>query len=543
MIDRWLQRMRLKKTFYSMLVLAVLLFSYSYYVVEGDEQALERLIEVDRYGFLYVIDNIPLDGGYAEVGFPKQLISNLVDYYTPNGSIELKIEGQIFWLKVSPRQSSSSVKLITIFGDLVKRSGAENFKIEFPVNPLTREDLEKVNVRIILPEGSNISRISPSTIEVKENNIEAEGALSIDTTQVHNLQLEFAIGEISLLKPIYAYLTLDLSTRQAEYNVKFTLRDGKTIDSFYFNLPNGSRILETRDHLKKLPNSYDERTGKLTVSLDRKLKVGESQTIIIRFEPPENFFYKVEEGSILISPYLPFNLSTPDYRVSVILPSMEYVSSSLDPIEVKKTYPEKTLLTFSLGVASPLTMDLRKFNVIVKPVLSMFSFIPYMLGVSMIIMIFGVLAYSLKPVFKPSLKEYEERARKLIDEVEGLVSSCRVLGELITSKKILDKGYVRPRILGIRNDVARHVSKIASYSVDLKKTYPEAVDRIDSLMVTSRMIQESIEHLWTQTHRYLTGAIAKTLFTKQVEENYKSILKYLDKLVKEEEMLRKALSR
>ncbi|MCL7391690.1 MAG: hypothetical protein LZ172_06645 [Thaumarchaeota archaeon] len=535
--------MRLKKTFYSMLVLAVLLFSYSYYVVEGDEQALERLIEVDRYGFLYVIDNIPLDGGYAEVGFPKQLISNLVDYYTPNGSIELKIEGQIFWLKVSPRQSSSSVKLITIFGDLVKRSGAENFKIEFPVNPLTREDLEKVNVRIILPEGSNISRISPSTIEVKENNIEAEGALSIDTTQVHNLQLEFAIGEISLLKPIYTYLTLDLSTRQAEYNVKFTLRDGKTIDSFYFNLPNGSRILETRDHLKKLPNSYDERTGKLTVSLDRKLKVGESQTIIIRFEPPENFFYKVEEGSILISPYLPFNLSTPDYRVSVILPSMEYVSSSLDPIEVKKTYPEKTLLTFSLGVASPLTMDLRKFNVIVKPVLSMFSFIPYMLGVSMIIMIFGVLAYSLKPVFKPSLKEYEERARKLIDEVEGLMSSCRVLGELITSKKILDKGYVRPRILGIRNDVARHVSKIASYSVDLKKTYPEAVDRIDSLMVTSRMIQESIEHLWTQTHRYLTGAIAKTLFTKQVEENYKSILKYLDKLVKEEEMLRKASSR
>jgi len=543
MIGRWLQRMRLKKTFFSMLVLVVLLFSYSYYVVEGNEHALERLIEVDRYGFLYVIDNIPLDGGYAEVGFPKQLLSNLIEYYTFDGSIELKIEGQIFWLKVSPRQSSSSVKLITIFGDLVKRSGAENFKIEFPANPVTRKDLENVNVRIIVPEGSNISKISPSTIEVKENNIEALGMLSTDTTQVHNLQLEFAVGEVSLLKPVYTYLTLDLSTKQAEYNVKLTLRDGKTIDSFYFNLPNGSKVLETRDHLKKLSSSYDEQTGKLRVSLDRKLNVGESQTIIIRFEPPENFFYKIEEGSILISPYLPFNLSTPDCRVSVVLPSMEYVSSSLDPIEVKKIYPEKTLLTFSLGVASPLTIDLKKLNVIVKPLPSIFSFIPYMLGVSMIVMIFGVLAYSLKPVFKPSLKEYEERARKLIDEVEELVSSCRVLGELITSKKILDKGYVRPRILGIRNDVARHVSKIASYSVDLKKAYPEAVGSIDSLMVTSKMIQESIEHLWTQTHRYLTGVIAKALFNRQVEENYKSLLKYLDKLVKEGELLRKVLSR
>jgi hypothetical protein len=543
MIGRWLQRMRLKKTFFSMLVLVVLLFSYSYYVVEGNEHALERLIEVDRYGFLYVIDNIPLDGGYAEVGFPKQLLSNLIEYYTFDGSIELKIEGQIFWLKVSPRQSSSSVKLITIFGDLVKRSGAENFKIEFPANPVTRKDLENVNVRIIVPEGSNISKISPSTIEVKENNIEALGMLSTDTTQVHNLQLEFAVGEVSLLKPVYTYLTLDLSTKQAEYNVKLTLRDGKTIDSFYFNLPNGSKVLETRDHLKKLSSSYDEQTGKLRVSLDRKLNVGESQTIIIRFEPPENFFYKIEEGSILISPYLPFNLSTPDCRVSVVLPSMEYVSSSLDPIEVKKIYPEKTLLTFSLGVASPLTIDLKKLNLIVKPLPSIFSFIPYMLGVSMIVMIFGVLAYSLKPVFKPSLKEYEERARKLIDEVEELVSSCRVLGELITSKKILDKGYVRPRILGIRNDVARHVSKIASYSVDLKKAYPEAVGSIDSLMVTSKMIQESIEHLWTQTHRYLTGVIAKALFNRQVEENYKSLLKYLDKLVKEGELLRKVLSR
>jgi|GEM_PF-936359 len=543
MIGRWLQRMDLKKTFFSMLVLAVLLLSYSYCVVESREPALERLIEVDRHGFLYVIDNIPLNDGYVEVGFPRQLLSSLVDYYTLDGSIELKIEGQVFWLKVSPKQSSSSVKLITIFGDLVKRSGTETFKVEFPANPVTRENLENINLRIILPEGSNISKILPSTFEIGENNLEAQGTLSIDTTQVHNLQLEFAVGEISLLKPIYTYLTLDLSTKQAEYNVKLTLRDGNTIDSFYFNLPNGSRVLETRDYLKKLSNSYDEQTGKLRVSFDRTLKAGESQTIIIKFEPPENFFYKVGEESISVSPYLPFNLSTPDYRVSIILPSMEYVSSSLDPIEVKKIYPEKTLLTFSLGTASPLTMDFKKLDVIVRPVPSMFSFIPYMLGLSIIVLIIGVLTHSLKPAFKPSLKEYEEKARKLIDEVEGLVSSCRVIAELVTSKKILDKGYVRPRILEVRNDVARHVSRIASFSVDLKKTYPDTVDKIDSLIVTSRMIQESIEHLWTQTHRYLTGSIAKTLFTKQVEEDYRNITKYLDRLVKEGESLRKLLSR
>ncbi|MEM3619822.1 MAG: hypothetical protein QXP92_04920 [Nitrososphaerota archaeon] len=531
--------MRLKKTLLLIMILVISLFSAFYCGVMGEE-VVERLIEVDKYGFVYVVDKIPVKNGYIEVGFPRVYLVNLVDYYSPDGSIELKVEDQVFWLKVTSVSPSTSIRLISIFGDLPDRSGEETFKIRFPANPLTRENLEKVNVKIVLPEESNITKISPKTVKVSEKSTEAYGEISGDTTQALDIDLEFEIGKISLVKPAVTYLTLDLSTRQAEYTVKLSLRDGKTIDSFYFNLPNGSRLLEVRDYLKKLSNSYDENTGKLRVSFDRTLRIGESQTVIIRFEPPADFFYKVSGNAMTVSSYLPFNLSVQDYRVSIVLPSMEYVSSDLEPIEIKKIYPEKTLLTFYLGIVSPLNVESKKFNVVIERVPSLFSLIPYILGISIIVLVIGTIMYSQKTIFKPSLKEYEETAKKLLEEVDGLMATCKAIGELIDAKKILDKGYVRPRILEIRNSVARYVGRIASHSVDLKKTYPDIAEKIDSLTTTSRLILEAVEYLWTQTHRYLTGSIAKPLFIKQAEEKNKEILKYLDKLVSDVESLKKA---
>ncbi len=528
---------------FSVIMLIFLISSSSFFLVDAEEKAvLERLIEVDRYGFIYVVDTVPVEAGYVEVGFPRQLLPSLVDYYTPNGNIELKIEDQIFWLKITPTQAATSVRLTTIFGDMLKRSSAETFKVEFSLNPITRKNLEILDIKIILPERSNISKVSPKAIKVNENNIEASGRLSIDTTQIQNLELEFNIGEISIVKPLYTYLTLDLSSNEAEYNIKLSLIDGNTINSFSLNLPNGSSVLETRDQLRKLSSSYDEKKSILRVSFDRSLNVGESQTVIIRFKPPDGFF-KLEGDRLSISPYLPFNLSTPDYRIRMILPSIEYVSSNIEPVQVKKIYPEKTYLTFYLGIVSPLTFEEKTLEVTVKQTPNIFSFIPIMLGVSSIIFFAGVLIYFLRPVFKPSIKEHEEKAFKLIGEVEELISSCNIVSELIASKKILDKGYVRERMLEVRNNIARNVGRIMSYSTDLRKTYPELEKSIESLTEFSRRVNESAEQLWTQTHRYLTGSIGKTLFTKQVDETYKNILKNLDILTKELEHLRKSLAR
>lgn len=523
------------------IMLIFLIISSSFLIAGCEELVLERLIEIDKYGFVYVVDRIPVKDEHLEVGFPRQLLTSLVDYYTPDGEIELEIENQAFWLKITPTQPSSSVKLVTIFGDLVKRSGAETFKIEFPLNPITRKNFENIDVKIILPYQSNISKVLPTTMEVSMNNREASGRLSMDTTQIQNLQLEFDVGEISILKPLHTDLTLDLSSREAEYNIKLSLIDGKTINGFSFKLHNGSRLLETRDQLKKLSSNYDENTGVLRVSFDRTLNVGESQTVIIKFKPPEGFF-NFEGEHLLIPLHLPFNLSTPDYRVNIILPSMEYASSNVEPIQVKKVYPEKTYLTFHLGIVSPLTIEHKILDVTVKRGTGIFSLIPVILGASSIVLTAGVLTHFLRPVLKPPVKRYEEKALKLVEEVEGLISSCNIIGELIASKKIVDKGHIRQRMLEVRNNITRYMNRITGYSMDLRKTYPELEKRLESLTDISRKISGSVEQLWTRTYKYLAGSTGKKLFAKQVEEIYKDILKQLDALSNELEILRKELS-
>lgn len=525
------------------IIFIMILFMYTSHpnIVLGEKEA-ERIIEIDRYGFIYVIDTLPALGGSIEIGFPRELLRNLVDYYSPDGRVEMNIEDEAFWFRVYSNQSSYSMKLITIFGDLLGKSGADSFSLEFPLNPLTREDLKQIKLRMFLPDWSNISEVYPEAIKIGGDGVTAVGELSLDTTKVNNLQMEFNIGEISSIRPVNIHLKLDLSSNQAEYMVKLNLRDGRTIDGFDFILLNGSRLIETEDLLRKLSNSYDENSGRLRVYFGRVLNVGESQTVIIRFNPPENTFYSLGEDSIIVYPHLPFNISTPDYRVNVILPSMEYISSNIEPIEVKRIYPEKTSITFTLGMLSPLTEDTKSFKIEVKRTLSLSSFIPYVLGASLTIFIVGILVYSLRPVFKPPLREYEEKARKLIEDVEGLIRSCNLVGDLITSRKILDKGYVRPRILEIRNDVSKYISRISSISIDLKKTVPEASDKIDILTNTSKMIEQSIEQLWMMVHKYLSGSMGRKVFDKQVEDVYKNILKNSEKMVRELEALRRSLT-
>ncbi|MCS7126316.1 MAG: hypothetical protein NZ929_05340 [Aigarchaeota archaeon] len=532
----------MNKIIIAMIFIMVFISSmFSLNSVYGEEVA-ERIIEIDRYGFVYVVDSLPVGEGVAEIGFPREYLQNLVDYYSPNAKVEMRLESEIFWLRVSSDHPSKNIKLITVFGDLLKRSGTETFMLDFSLNPLTREDLKKINLRIVLPNGSIIDKISPETIKIREDGISALGELSIDTSKVNNLKVEFKVGEISLIKPLTIYLHLDLSSNQAEYTIKLNLRDGKTLGGFDFILPNGSKLIETKDLLRKLSNSYDESLGRLHISFGGDLNVGESQTVIIKFNPPENTLYKIGEDRITIYPRLPFNLSTPDFRVSIILPSMEYTSSDPEPIEIKRVYPEKTLLTFTLGIVSPLTEDLKNFEIMVKRIPSVFSFIQYMLGASIIILIIGILTYSLRPAVKPLLKDYGEKARKLIEEVEGLIGSCRVIGDLIDSRKIFDKGYVRPRLLEVRSDVSKRISRITSISLDLKKANPEIVDIVDSLVQTSKIIERSVEDLWAQTHKYLTGSIGRKIFTTQVEDNYKTILKNSEKAVRELEALRKMIT-
>ena len=505
------------------------------------EESLERLIEIDRYGFTYVVDrvSIPDSRDYVEIGFPKNLIQNLVDFYSPSGKLELIIEDQFFWIKVSGK--GGEIILKTIFGDMLQLADVDNFKLTFPLNPVTREDLGGVKVTLTVPSGSSIVRFSSRDLEIGEEKMNISGTVSLDTTKTQNLEVVFSKGSMSLLRIPLTQVKLDLESGEVEYVVKMNLREGSTLDSFTFNLPEGSKFIEARDQLRKLQANFNGENNELRVSFDRVLQISEIQTISVRFKPPAETFYKLENSKLTIKPILLFNLSTPSYELIVVLRSMEYISSNLEPYRIVKEYPEKTLLYFNLGITSPLTISQRIIEIDVKQFFSFYSAAPYLAASSLIILIIGILLYRTTLVVKPLPTEQLEKIKKFIELTETMLSLYMILEELISSRKILERSYIRTRLLEIKNSTSRNMLKILSLSTDIKKTTSIDVSRIDKIVGGLRDFEKMVENMWSLCQKYLSGSVGKATYLDSIEKMQNEFRKNVKEISEEIEILKKTL--
>lgn len=500
-----------------------------------------RLIEVDEYGFVYVVDDVPAADGSAEIGFPRELLTQLVDYSSPNGEPELVVLGDIFILRVKAGPDGRA-KLTTLFGDLITRSGEDAFRLQFPLNPIMLgSQVTNLGLKVILPEGCEPQEF-PDFLEAGEDGRSLSGLMQVNASSPQTFTVDFLTGDMRLLKAYVMELSVNPASREAEFTVKLRMNDGEPMNGLALNLPPGSKLIEVKDPLRRLSNSYDEETGRLHVTFHQELTAGTSKSLTVKFRPPEGSVYQMKDGLLTVKPLLPINFSAHTYILSIELEATKYLSSEPEPSELVRTYPEKLRLTYYLGIVSPLSVDAREVRLRLEMRQSRFSALPPLWGVAVAVFALGLFVSAVKLRIRRTVTEEEKRLRDFVESADAVFAACQRIADLISTQRILDKGYVRPRLLELRSSIRKHAGRAAHLASQLRREFPKLSEPIDAASKAAQKIERETETLWTQTHRYLTGSTSKSTFSKQAEEHYKKIKESHRDLSEALEKLRQKLS-
>ena len=186
---------------------------------------------------------------------------------------------------------------------------------------------------------------------------------------------------------------------------------------------------------------------------------------------------KVSDNKFRVSPILPINTTVRRYRVKLLLRSMEFVSSDPEPVELVRVYPESIELTYIFDHIDPFNAENSTIILEYKPLFSIFGFMPYIwVGAILAVALAAVTCIYLKRP-RIALSKVDLSMRRLVEEADSLTASYQDLTSLITSGRIVEKGYVRPRILDLRASIRRHGC--------LLYTSPSPRDRTRSRMPSS----------------------------------------------------------
>ena len=502
----------------------------------------KRTIEVNQYGLVYVYDEVPRTGDLTRISFPKEILANLVDYRSPEDpNPELKTDGDVFSITVHSR-GGDFVHLVTIFRDVIRWDGMNAlFMLRINLNPILDEKIDEFSITVKLPSDAKPSQTKPSYITEEKEGILGGKTSKIDLTNRHPqiLSIDFTSDRLNLL---------DITDVDAEYRlpdefIKLSFRfrniGGKGLLKVSFKLPANCSDVGAEDNLGRLLSSYDPKTRSLDVTLRQQVGVGEYGSVNIYFKlPADNPYIETSDNRFRISPILPINMTVRRYHVKLLLKSMEFMSSNPEPVELIRVYPETIKLTYIFDHIDPFNVENSTIILNYKPLFSVFGLMPYIwIGAIVAVALAAITCiYLRKP--KTVLSKVDLSMRRLVEEADSLTASYQDLTSLITSGRIMEKGYVRPRILDFRASIKRHGDKISAIASDLMKTSPELRDLMINLRNSVRKLEQSVEELWVMIHRYLSGRISKSAFEKRVNRHYKILKKVYGEFAEAVEELR-----
>jgi len=502
----------------------------------------KRVVEVNQYGLVYVYDEVPRTGDLTRISFPKEILANLVDYRSPEDpNPELKIGKDIFSIIVHSR-SGDFVHLITIFRDVIEWNEMNNFfTLRMSLNPILDEKVDEFSIIVKLPSDTELRHISPSYITEKKKGVLSGKTSKIDLTKKppQTLSIDFTSDRLSILDIIDVDAEYRLPDRSIKLRFRFGYRGGKDLSRISFKLPANCSDVGAEDDLGKLLSSYDSKTGSLDVTLRQQVKVGEYGSVKIYFKlPANNPYVESSDNRFKISLILPINMTVRRYNVKLLLKSMELASSNPEPVELIRVYPETIKLTYIFDHVDPFNIENSTIILNYKPLFTVFGLMPYIwIGAIVAVALAAITCiYLRKP--KTVLSKVDLSMRRLIEEADSLTASYQDLTSLITSGRIMEKGYVRPRILDFRASIKRHGDKISAIASDLMKTSPELRDLMTNLRNSVRRLEQSIEELWVMIHRYLSGRIGRSAFEKRVNRHYKILKKVYGEFAEAVEELR-----
>jgi len=502
----------------------------------------KRVVEVTQYGLVYVYDEVPRTGDLTRISFPKEALANLVDYRSsedPNP--ELKVDKDVFSIIVHSR-SGDFVHLVTIFKNVVKWNEMNNlFMLRMSLNPILDEKVDEFSIIVKLPSDAKPSQINPNYIVEKEKGVLSGNVSKIDLTKrpPQTLSIDFTSDRLNLLDVTDIDAEYRLPDRFIKLRLRFRNIGGKDLSRISFKLPANCSDVRAEDDLGEVMSIYDSKIGSLDVVLRQQVKVGEYGSVNICFKlPVNNPYVESLDNRFKISPILPINVTVRRYVVKLLLKSMEFVSSDPEPAELVRVYPENIRLTYILDHVNPFNIENSTTILDCRPFFSMFGLMPYIWigAVAAVVLAAVTCIYLRKP--KPILSKVDLSMRRLIEEADSLTASYQDLTSLIASGRIVEKGYVRPRILDFRASIKRHGDKILAIASDLMKSSPELKDSMTSIRNSVKRLEQSVEELWVMIHRYLSGRIGRSAFEKRVNRHYKILKKVYGEFAEAIEELR-----
>ena len=504
----------------------------------------KRVIEVNQYGLIYVYDEVPRTGDLTRISFPRELLANLVDYKsTEDPGPELKVDKDTFSIMIHS-SGGDFVHLVTIFKNLINWNEANNiFTLRMSLNPILDEKVDEFSIIVKLPPDAELSRINPSYITEKKGVISGKTS-KIDLTRKppQTLSVDFTSDRLNILDITDVDAGYSLPDGFIKLRFRFVNRGGRDLSRISFKLPANCSDVGAQDDLGRLTSSYDSKTGSLDVTLREQVEVDEYGSVSIYFKlPANNPYMEISDNRFKISLILPINTTVRRYNVELSLKSMEFISSSPEPLELVRVYPETIKLAYTFDHVNPFNVGNSTIVLDYRPFFSVFRLMPYIWtgAVAMVVLAAITCIYLRRP--RLVLSKVELSMRRLIEEADSLTASYQGLTSLITSGRITEKGYIRPRILDFRASIRRHGDRISAIASELVKTSPELRDSMTNIKNSVRRLEQSVEELWVIIHRYLSGRIGKSAFEKRVDRHYRMLKKVYGEFAEAIEELREKI--
>lgn len=526
----------------SIAVIAMLLFANL--PAASAELHPKRTIEVTSYGLVYVYDEVPSAGKVTAIKFPKELVKNLVNYASPEDpNPELKVNDKTFSIVVDSKPGQV-IHLTTIFRNAILWNPLETkFQLKIPMNPIM-ELKEKVSftVTVKLPKDAEISKSEPDFLEQVNGSILSGVTENLDLSNENVKYVSITFSSNSLV--VLDIVSSEMEVKPLEHEIGLTLKlrhlGGRTVNQLFLKLPVGSKIIETRDLIGRIPNKYSEE-GVLRISLRQSLGFSRQDSVTVVFKVPENSsLIALNEGEGVITPILPMNTTAWIYDVKVILKDLDLESWNPEPEELRREYPNKIILLYRFSHVDPLNVKNFIIKLRYKPLFNAFTLMPYFLIIAIVGIIGSITALYVRKTGKKAATK-ERPASMLLDKVQVLASIYQELTDLIRSEKIFDKSRARKTLLEIRYEARREVEKVRKLGAEARGVEPEISRELDEFDKAVQLFGKTVEKAWNVAYPYLSGKLTRKKFTERIDKYYEDLKGAYDDLVRKMEDIEKKL--
>jgi len=476
------------------------------------QQPCRRVIEVSPHGLVYVYDEVPSAGEETAIGFPRDLIRNLVNYLSPNDpAARLVAENDTFSILIKSNPGEG-VRLTTIFrGQLTWSEGDQSFQLRMPLRPIIPGvGRGSLYVEVRLPRDARILEASPGHLNQTGPGLLSAHLDEIDFSggEVENLLIKFSSTSLRIIDVSSAKMVVEPLHRTIRLALRLRSLGGSAGERLALQLPAGSTVIEARDSVGAISSDYDGESGRLILNLRQPLSYGQNAYVEVSFKPPSgSSLLTMRDERIEVRPLLPLNTTAWIYEVEVILRGGSLRSWSPEPIQLRREYPETEVASYRFSHVDPVNVGGDVIALEYERGLGLFTITPYLAGAAILIFVAGAVTalYS-----KKSIKRVEgEPLRRLLDEGWALISVYQALADLISSERIYERGVARRAILEARAAARSAAERLRRLCREVEGIEPEASGLIREFEGAVLDFERAVGRAWDLVYPYLSGSLPR----------------------------------